>query len=88
LDGLRTALEAIRDMEPEAVDESLPDHSDCAECKRIKSIPGHLSTMCDDLYRAMRRRDNRWEQATRNQQWRMRDLARAALATSTGKEKE
>lgn len=77
---LRAALEAIRDMEPEPVDESLPDHSECAECKRIQSTPYHPSTCCSDLYRALMRRDERWERARRRQEYRMRDIARAALA--------
>lgn len=78
---LREALEAIRDMEPEPVDESVPDHSECAECKRKQSLnlpPG--MQMCDALYRALRDRDHRWENAERGQQFRMRDIARVALA--------
>ena len=84
--ALREALEAIRDMEPEPVDESLPDHSDCAECKRIQSTPYHPSTCCDTLYRAIMLRDRRWDEARQRQQGRMRDIAHRALAATPAPE--
>jgi hypothetical protein len=81
LDGLREALTAIRDMEPEDVP-GLPDHEGCAECARRAKAGWPPSGMCEDRYRQFSNRDRSLERSVNAQQWRMRDIARAALARS------
>ena len=80
---LLRALTAIRDMEPEPVAFEVPSHADCPECARYAAMPPHTlpggSRVCDDLYRALRRRDQLREQAEQAQHWRMRGIARHAL---------
>lgn len=53
---LDRALTAIRDMEPEPVEE-LPEHKDCAECDRLWNLPYSVSKVCDERYRQITRRD-------------------------------
>ena len=82
-DELRTALEAIRDMEPEEP-APLPAHSRCAECKRRSKAGWPPSGMCEERYRQFSVRDRQRETNIRAQVYRMRDIARDALARLDG----
>lgn len=73
------ALAAIRDMEPEPSTFEVPDHSDCAECKRWEGHPIQRG-MCDDLHRALRAREHDRERRWHAQQHEMRDIARESLS--------
>ena len=77
---LRATLEQIMDYAPEWTDGDLPDHSDCPECARRRENHWPPSEMCEALYSAVWRRDDRNRQRSATQHYQMRDIARAALA--------